>query len=94
MAKMNRKIESSSVSPKPASTAANESPVALSSPVTPRTSGKVVSIGKTKSCDCLTRQQIEQRAREIWRQKGCPSGQDEKNWLEAEAQLKRELGIV
>jgi hypothetical protein len=40
-----------------------------------------------------THKQIEDRAREIWRKKGCPIGQDEKNWLEAEAQLKKEMGI-
>ena len=38
-----------------------------------------------------THQQIADRAKKIWLQKGCPSGQDEKNWLEAEAQLKKEL---
>ena len=93
MAKMNRKIEGSSVSPKTTSATGNQSPVALTSPGTPRTSGEFASVGKTSSCACLTHQQIEQRAREIWRQKGCPSGQDEKNWHEAEIQLKRELGI-
>jgi cytochrome c-type biogenesis protein CcmH/NrfF len=40
-----------------------------------------------------TRKQIEDRAREIWQQKRCPVGQDEQNWMEAEAQLKKEMGI-
>ncbi len=41
----------------------------------------------------LTHEQIAKRAQQIWEKKGRPVGQDEKNWLEAEAQLKRELGI-
>jgi len=40
----------------------------------------------------LTHAQIAQRAREIWERKGHPQGQDEKNWREAEAELKREMG--
>jgi hypothetical protein len=35
-----------------------------------------------------THDQIAQRALEIWMQHGCPPGEDEKNWLEAERQLK------
>ena len=38
----------------------------------------------------ITHQMIEERAREIWRQKGAPVGQDESNWFEAEAQLRKE----
>jgi hypothetical protein len=38
-----------------------------------------------------THKQIEDRAKEIWRRKGCPVGQDEQNWLEAETQLKKEM---
>ena len=41
----------------------------------------------------LTHEQIAKRAQQIWEKKGRPVGQDEINWLEAEAQLKRELGI-
>ncbi len=33
-------------------------------------------------------EQISTRAYEIWLSKGRPIGQDERNWLEAEAQLK------
>jgi hypothetical protein len=93
MAKTNKKTVLNSVGTKAPTSATSEQSVALSDPGTPRTSDKVVSVAKTSSCACLTHQQIEQRAREIWRQKGCPSGQDEKNWHEAETQLKRELGI-
>ena len=31
------------------------------------------------------------RARAIWLAKGCKSGQDVQNWMEAEAQLKAEM---
>jgi hypothetical protein len=46
---------------------------------------------KTNTTPLLTHKQIEERAKAIWQQKGCPMGQDEKNWHEAEAQLKKEL---
>jgi hypothetical protein len=39
----------------------------------------------------ITREQIAQRAHEIWVKNGCKHGQDEQNWLEAERQLKAEL---
>jgi len=38
-----------------------------------------------------TREQIAQRAHEIWVKNGCKHGQDEHNWLEAERQLKAEM---
>ena len=38
-----------------------------------------------------THEQIEQRAKAIWEQRGRHAGEDEKNWYEAETQLKREL---
>jgi hypothetical protein len=40
-----------------------------------------------------THQQIALRAKAIWQAKGCKSGQDKENWLEAETQLKREVGV-
>jgi hypothetical protein len=39
----------------------------------------------------ITREQIAQRAHEIWVKNGCKHGQDEQNWLEAERQLKAGL---
>ena len=48
--------------------------------------------GRSKAPVGPTHKQIEDRAREIWHRKGCPCGQDEQNWLEAEAQLKKEMG--
>jgi len=35
-----------------------------------------------------THEQIAQCARAIWQSKGCPVGQDEQNWREAETQLR------
>jgi hypothetical protein len=39
----------------------------------------------------ITREQIAQRAHEIWVKNGCKHGQDEQNWLEAERQVKAEM---
>lgn len=41
----------------------------------------------------ITHEQIAERARQIWEQHGCPQGEDEKNWREAERQLQAEMGI-
>jgi hypothetical protein len=41
----------------------------------------------------LTHEQVAERAKAIWKQHGCPIGQDEQNWFEAEKQLKKELGV-
>jgi hypothetical protein len=38
----------------------------------------------------ITHDQIAQRAYEIWLAKGRPPGQEEQNWREAEAELRRE----
>ena len=38
-----------------------------------------------------THEQISKRAHEIWIKRGCKPGQDEQNWLEAEAQLRAEM---
>jgi hypothetical protein len=38
-----------------------------------------------------THEQISERAHEIWINRGCKPGQDEQNWLEAEAQLRAEM---
>jgi len=40
-----------------------------------------------------TYEQVAERARAIWQERGCIPGQDERNWLEAEAELRRELGF-
>ena len=40
-----------------------------------------------------TREQIEALAHAIWVDRGCPEGRDLDNWLEAERQLKGEIGV-
>ncbi len=39
----------------------------------------------------LTHTQIAERARQIWERRGRPQGQDEKNWRDAEEELRREM---
>jgi hypothetical protein len=41
----------------------------------------------------LTQEQIAERAYLIWENRGCTPGEDEQNWIEAEKQLKTELGL-
>ena len=57
------------------------------------TLNKPAGAGKSNLNNVPTHKQIEDRAKEIWHRKGCQSGQDEQNWMEAEAQLKKEMGI-
>jgi len=45
-----------------------------------------------ESSVALTHDQIADRARAIWEQRGRPQGEDERIWHEAEDQLKREIG--
>ena len=40
----------------------------------------------------LPYEKVAARAADIWRRKGRPPGQDEQNWLEAEAELRAEPG--
>jgi hypothetical protein len=67
--------------------------------------GNVKGVGEPKDqvCDSkvnpsepattLTHERIAERARVIWQSSGCRSGEDERNWSKAEAQLKAELVI-
>ena len=41
----------------------------------------------------LTHDLIAERARTVWRERGCSRDRDEENWREAEAQLKTEMGV-
>ena len=50
-------------------------------------------VNPSESATTLTHERIAERARTIWQNHGCKSGEDEQNWFEAEAQLKAELGI-
>ena len=47
--------------------------------------------GITSTQAILNHEAIAQRAKAIWRAKGCPVGQDEQNWYEAERQLRMEM---
>ena len=38
----------------------------------------------------LTHEEIAKRAYEIYAEKGCPQGQSEQNWLQAEQELKNQ----
>ena len=58
-----------------------------------RMSNKMESWGRATKTVSLTHEQIAERAKSIWLKKRCPSGQDQKIWHEAEAQLKKEKGI-
>jgi hypothetical protein len=55
----------------------------------PSPAGKTVA----RAIPALTHDQIAERAKRLWQQRGCPQGQDEYIWHEAERQLKRELGM-
>ncbi len=41
-----------------------------------------------------THEQIAERAKMIWQQRGCIPGEDERNWNEAETQLRAEMHII
>jgi hypothetical protein len=45
----------------------------------------------TQSGSTLTHEQIAKRAYERWVKRGRPHGNDKQDWLEAEAELKREI---
>jgi len=57
-----------------------------------RPAGIAVSGGATATATLTapTHAQIAARARIVWEQRGCPQGQDERIWLEAERQLREE----
>jgi hypothetical protein len=93
MAKMNKKTEGFPVSKTIVSTSGNVPSVETSKPSGPQIPVKTISGDKRNNTPSLTHKQVEERANAIWRQKGCPVGQDEKNWREAETQLKQELSI-
>lgn len=93
MAKTNKNLQASTISGRTASASRSkrtaDSSVSEKSATSPKTNFRAKII-KTSG---PTHQQIADRAKEIWRKKGCPAGQDEMNWYEAEAQLKQELAV-
>jgi hypothetical protein len=92
MAKTNRKSGISGVSERMASAEQSKPTAVVSRPGSTQTSART-QIGDTSKTAGPTQEQIADRAKQIWRQKGCPAGQDQTNWYEAEAQLKRELAV-
>jgi hypothetical protein len=52
---------------------------------------KMPEMGES-STTTLTHDQIADRARAIWERRGCPQGDDDRIWREAEDELKREMG--
>jgi hypothetical protein len=51
------------------------------------------SPGQRKETVTLTNEQVAERAKALWKQRGCPTGQDLNIWLDAENELKMELGV-
>lgn len=41
----------------------------------------------------LTHEQVAQRAHDIWQAGGCPWGQEDRCWFEAEHQLRQEMNV-
>ncbi len=91
MAKMNKGIEDFNFSKKNSSGGGYKPSIETSKSESTAIKTESQTAAKTRVTPLLTHQQIAERASAIWKQKGCPAGQDEKNWLEAEAQLKKEL---
>jgi hypothetical protein len=50
-------------------------------------------VNSSKLATVLTHERIAKQAWVIWQSRGCRPGEDERNWSEAEAQLKAKLGI-
>jgi hypothetical protein len=50
-------------------------------------------VNRSELATTLTHERIAKQAWVIWQSRGCRSGEDERNWSEAEAQLKAKLGI-
>ncbi len=48
---------------------------------------------RSRSAKGPTQEQIAERAWALWIRGGCMPGQDRQNWLEAERQLKAEMGV-
>jgi hypothetical protein len=58
---------------------------------TPSPSAKAATRPNPAPAKGPTHEQIARRAHEIWIKSGCKHGQDRQNWLDAEAQLKKEV---
>ena len=74
------------------STARNRSEVVALRPADKSTK-KTDSQKKSKSAAGPSHEQIARRAHELWLQNGGQHGNDQRYWLEAEAQLKKEMDL-
>ena len=50
---------------------------------------KVVGPKKIKVSETELTEQIREKAKELWKKKGCVQGQDKEIWLEAERLVKK-----
>jgi len=66
---------------------------AIASPAAVPAASSAPSATATAAPPALAHEKIAERAKAIWKAKGCPAGRDRENWLEAEAQLRKELSI-
>jgi len=60
-------------------------------PASRLSSSSSASATATAAPPVFTHEKIAERAKAIWKAKGCPAGRDRENWLEAEAQLRKEM---
>ena len=90
MAKMNRTVDDVSMSRRVSTTDQKKTSFETLKPVGSQISGNI-GAGEKRNTVTLSHKQIEERAKTIWRQKGCPVGQDVTIWCEAENQLRQEL---
>jgi hypothetical protein len=56
----------------------------------PQVSGETLT-KQTQKTVIPTYDQISERAKTIWQQRGCTPGEDQRNWFEAEVQLQKEM---
>ena len=61
--------------------------------VRPKSPAYGSKVNLTKPAMLLTHERIAERAFAIWQNRDCIPGEDERNWNEAENQLRAELGI-
>ena len=91
MANTNRRPGTNASGSRAASAGRSRRTASISSPNKSESSPRTSISSKADRASRPTHQQIADRAKEIWRNKGCPAGQDDANWYEAETQLEREL---
>ena len=78
-----------STEPPAAETPAASKPWTLPSAAPARTATSVATAPGPQP----TRDEIAERAKALWKARGCTPGRDVENWLEAERQLRTERGL-